>query len=124
MPAPEEDCEPTGRLRRDLLLDVRDFLLEALMTLVKTLVAYLILKNFTDLEENSAIEVAALLGFADFFTRSRSLRSTRDVRDRISVTRDGSKYTVSEEHREVTSSGGRRTETERDREYAGDDSAR
>jgi hypothetical protein len=95
-----DDERRTGRLRHDAALDLGDLLVDLARTVLKTVVAIIVLRTVAHLEYQVAVEVGALLGCADFFSRRRDFRCTSDVRDKISITRSRGSINVTEEHQE------------------------
>jgi hypothetical protein len=83
----EEDIRRT--FRADITRDLLCLVFDVAATMVKTAIAYIVLRYVLDLDYQQALEVAVLLGCADFFAKPRRFTVSRDVRERLTVTRVG-----------------------------------
>jgi hypothetical protein len=95
-----EQDQSVRKIRTDMLEDAVNLTLEALSTLIKSAVAFALLRYIFDLHYQQALEVAALLGAADFFSRPPQMRTTTDLRERIQYTRIGRVVRVTDDKEE------------------------
>lgn len=91
------------RLGKDITLDFFAIMCEVTVFAVKTILVYTLIKSFTDMHHENAMEVAFLIAGVDFLTnqRAKQFHTVADFKEKLSVTSKGQTITrVVSRHKE------------------------
>jgi hypothetical protein len=84
-PLGRSELPHTGHLKADFAFDLAEFWQDLWSATLKTAFVFIVAMTVLDLHYDTSMEVALLLGVADFCTKQRRLRVLEDLRERVDI---------------------------------------